>query len=132
MEAVRVEPDAIADVEVADAASFDRSRAAIVETDVDPVAGDALAVVAFEIVARDRPARRAGAGHGGAPEPVAELVADHRAQNAADDRPRTGALRPRANRLVRRDRADVIGARRGRLRDARGPRGHRLGRNRRI
>src|SRR5215217_6565437 len=84
-EAVRVEPDAVADVEVADALALEGPRAAIVESDVDAVADHSRFVVALDIVARDRAAGGADAGHRRPAQAMAELVADDPAEHAADD-----------------------------------------------
>jgi len=75
---------------------------------VDAVADHSRFVVALDIVARDGAAGRADAGHGRPAQTVAELVADDAAEHAADDGPRARALRPLADGLDRRDRADSL------------------------
>src|SRR4051812_14328444 len=100
-EAVGVEADAVADVEVADLFALEGPRAAIVESDVDAVADHSRFVVALDIVARDRAARRADTGHRRAAEAMTELVADDAAEHAADDRARAGTLRLLTHRLDR-------------------------------
>src|SRR5881392_3732406 len=102
-EAVRVEPDAVADVEVADVLALEGPRAAIVESDVDAVADHSRFVVALDIVARDGAAGGTDAGHGRPTQTVAELVADDAAEHAADDGARARALRSLTDGLDRRD-----------------------------
>src|SRR5436190_22218578 len=110
-EAVRVEPDAVADVQVADVLALEGPRAAIVESDVDAVADHSRFVVALDIVAGDRAAGSADAGHRRPAEPVAELVAEDASQHAADDRTRARPLRSLAHRFDRRDRAGPVARR---------------------
>ena len=75
-EVVGVEPDPVADVQVADVLALEDPRAAIVESDVDAVADDGRLVVAFDIVARDRAAGAPTPVIAARPSTVAELVAD--------------------------------------------------------
>src|SRR5689334_2463844 len=119
VQAVAADPHAIADVELAEVAALERARRAVVEPDVDTVADDRLANVAFDVVAGDRAARCAEAGHRRAAEAMAELVADDRAGDAADDRAGTGALRTLVDRLDALDRAELACRRSGAVRDAR-------------
>src|SRR6516164_4340616 len=115
-QAVAADADAIADMQVADVAALERARAAVVEPDVDAIADDRLADVALDVVAGDRATGCAEAGHRGAAEPMAELVADDRTGAAA-----LGPLRDRIDPIDRAERR----ARRGRtLRDARIARRH--------
>src|SRR5436190_1378588 len=99
MKAVAADADPVTDVHVADGAALERARAAVVEANVDAIADDRLADVALDVVAGDCAAGGTEAGHRGAAEAVAELVADHRAGDTANDRAGAGPLRPLVDRL---------------------------------
>jgi hypothetical protein len=99
VERAGVERDAVADVQVADLRALEGARRAVVEADADPIADDPGVAVALDVVAGDRAADRARAGHDRTPAAVAELVAEHAAEHAADDRAGARALRALADRL---------------------------------
>src|SRR4029450_627418 len=102
-----VEHDAVADVEIADLRALERARRAVVEADVNAIADDARITVALDVVAGDRAADGAGAGHDRLPGAAAELVAEHPAEHATDNRAGARALRALADGLDARDRADT-------------------------
>src|ERR1700757_95503 len=96
VERVGVEADAIADLQAGDFAALEGARRAVVETNADPVARDALVVVALDVVAG---AGGAQTRHRDTADAAAELVADDRTEHPADDGAGAAALGPGADGL---------------------------------